>query len=534
MPRLPHRPEFVVTLESLTNLSAIEQLELGFYWRIEGMRSHASFLMEGTRHSERLMRVHLENGHLIVMCEGGKRLRPCGSHSCANVSKNQGFPAGQPCRQLRKRNLKRPIFMRNYYGYRGRRDCADESSRSPRQRPDAIRFGGGETTSEVSDNTRRAHSICARRWRNRRDPSRSQLGGLGMPYSFLRGRWLRVVTTCAVVSLSFATVDPLRAADGPNAAGAGANGQVEIDDPAHYPGLTFVKPGVSTKVMRKQATSEIPMDRLSPEGQRKSLALLKNVGMYRRLPTISFECDPEIYRYFLTHPDVAVSSWRAMEISQFQLQELDPYHYRADAGDGSVGSVELLLSTPTETLIHCDGAFKSPLLPKPIVARSLMRLQTSFAKTADGRIVGTHTGDVFVEFPSPTVETVAKVIAPVSHSIADRNFKQMTLFVHLMSQAMGRHPGWIEQIGNKMEGISPQKKQEFLEVSARSAAEARRRQAIANGHPGFSPEELLVPFRQFAADDKVAPAGAVQLSSGAAPTRTAQAIVHPTANTQKR
>ena len=358
-----------------------------------------------------------------------------------------------------------------------------------------------------------------------------------MPYSFLRGRWLRVVTTCAVVSLSFATADPLRA-DGPNAAGAGANlpgnGQVEIDDPAHYPGLTIVRQGVSTKAMRKQAVSEIPMDRLSPDGQRKSQALLKNVGMFRRLPTVSFECDPEIYRYFLTHPDVAVSSWRAMEISQFQLQELDPFHYRADAGDGSVGSVELLLSTPTETLIHCDGAFKSPLLPKPIVARSLMRLQTTFAKTQDGRIIGTHSGDVFVEFPSPTVETVAKVIAPVSHSIADRNFKQMTLFVHLMSQAMARHPGWIEQIGNKLEGVSPQKKQEFLEVSARSAAEARRRLAAANGMPGFSPEEVLVPFRQWATDDKAAPAGTVQLSSGTTTTRTVQTAAQPTANTSKK
>lgn len=346
-----------------------------------------------------------------------------------------------------------------------------------------------------------------------------------MPYAFTRGRWLRVVTTCAAISLSFATVDPLHAADQPNAAGVGtnapANGQLEFDDPAHYPGLTISKPGLSTKVVRKQATSDIPMDRLTPEGQRKSQALLKNVGMFRRLPTISFECDPEIYRYFLTHPDVAVSSWRAMEISQFQLQELDPYHYRADAGDGSIGSVELLLSTPTETLIHCDGAFKSPLLPKPIVARSLMHLQTSFAKTPDGRIVGTHTGDVFVEFPSPTVETLAKVISPVSHAIADRNFKQMTLFVHLMSQAMARHPGWIEQIGNKLEGIPPQKKQEFLEVSARSAADARRRMS-ANGQPGFTPEEVLMPFRQLTTDDKPTTGGNIQLSSGSVPPRTAQ------------
>ena len=239
------------------------------------------------------------------------------------------------------------------------------------------------------------------------------------------------------------------------------------------------------------------LDRLAPEAQRKSQLVVKNLGMFRRLPAISFECDPDVYDYFLRNPDVAVSTWRAMEISQFQLRETGANQYHADAGDGSVGEVELLLHTPTETMIHCDGAFKSPLLPKPIVARSLMRLQTSFAKDAEGRMIGTHTGDVYVEFPSQAVEAVARVIAPVSHNIADRNFKQMTLFVHLMSQAMARHPGWIEQTGNKLDGISKQRKLEFLEVSARSCAISRKRIAVANGMQPLSPDESLTPFRNW-------------------------------------
>jgi hypothetical protein len=122
-----------------------------------------------------------------------------------------------------------------------------------------------------------------------------------------------------------------------------------------------------------------------------------------------------------------------------------------------------------------------------------MRLQTSFTKEADGRIIGTHTGDVFVEFPSQAVETVAKLISPISHSIADRNFKQITLFAHLMTQAMARHPGWIEQIGCKLDGVTPQQRQHFLEVSARSYVLARKRSA--GQLKPFAPEEVLSPFR---------------------------------------
>lgn len=47
----------------------------------------------------------------------------------------------------------------------------------------------------------------------------------------------------------------------------------------------------------------------------------------------------------------------------------------------------LYLTTPKDTLIYCEGAFKSPLLPKPIVAKSVMRLQAKFDKQTDGHML---------------------------------------------------------------------------------------------------------------------------------------------------
>ena len=361
-----------------------------------------------------------------------------------------------------------------------------------------------------------------------------------MPYSFQRGKWLRTVTTGAAICLSATllnAMDELDTTEGLAQLGARSVArdsvakEAEHEEKSQYPGLTMVKPGTSATSVRKQSIVDLKLERLSEEAQQKSQSLLKNLGMYRRLPTISFECDPAVYDYFLRNPDVAVATWRAMEISQFQLQETGPNQYHADAGDGSVGEVELYLHTPTDTIIHCDGAFKSPLLPKPIIARSLMRLQTSFVKEQDGRIIGTHSGDVFVEFPSQAVEAAARVIAPVSHSIADRNFKQMTLFVHLMSQAMVKHPGWVEQTGNKLDGISKQRKQEFLEVSARSCGEARRRFAAANGMQPFSPEEVLTPFRNWNAQGTGL--GSTQLSTSGAGTRAVERTSQAGTATQK-
>lgn len=298
----------------------------------------------------------------------------------------------------------------------------------------------------------------------------------------------------AAGSTAWSNEPPVPGREPVDIAGKAVVAETDLDAAFQSLGVSTAKVGTSSSIARKQAIGELPVSELTIESAAKVNGILSNMAMFRRLPTLTFEVDPNIYRYFLQQPDVTVATWRAMDISKFQLKEVSPNCYSADAGDGSVGRIEILHQTPNEILIHCDGAFKSPLLPKPIVAKALMRLQTSFSREADGRVIGTHSGDVFVEFPSQAVETVARVISPVSHSIADRNFKQITLFVHLMTQAMAKHPGWIEMIGNKLDGITPEEKQEFLEVSARSHAMARRRVAGPAAKP-FAPDEILTPFR---------------------------------------
>ena len=274
------------------------------------------------------------------------------------------------------------------------------------------------------------------------------------------------------------------------------------DDPCTYQGLTITQAGTSSSAVKKQAIADISLERIAPETRLKAQTILKNTSLYRRLPTISFEVDRNVYAYFLRHPDMAVASWRAMGISKLTLESQPPNKYVADAGDGSKGTVEVIYSSPEETLIACDGAFKSPLVAKPIVARSLMRLQAKFHTDAEGRLMATHTGDVFVEFPSQTVETVAKIISPVSYSIADRNFKQLTFFAHMMTVAMSKQPGWVEAVAKRMDGVTEPQREEFLQLAATSYVSARQRDAARKGQP-LSLDDVLRPLR-------VTPAGATE------------------------
>src|SRR5258708_31279202 len=135
--------------------------------------------------------------------------------------------------------------------------------------------------------------------------------------------------------------------------------------------------GTSETAARKAAIAALPVDQLTVENRQRVHTLIKSVSFYRRLPKVTFTVEPEVYNYFLAHPDVAVSVWRAMKISKLKMWQTGRFDYEADTGDGSVGTLEVLHMGGEKNLVMCDGLYKSQLFTKPIEAKSLLFLQMS-------------------------------------------------------------------------------------------------------------------------------------------------------------
>jgi hypothetical protein len=128
-----------------------------------------------------------------------------------------------------------------------------------------------------------------------------------------------------------------------------------------------------------------------------------------------------------------------------------------------------------KNLVTCDGLYKSPLLVKPIEAKSLLFLQTNFTRDADGTVYVTHRADLFVTFPSQTVDVVSRIFSPLTVSMTDRTFTEVSLFLKMMSLAMTRRPDWVEQIAGQMEGVADVRREQVLELNAQVHSAARKR-----------------------------------------------------------
>jgi hypothetical protein len=75
------------------------------------------------------------------------------------------------------------------------------------------------------------------------------------------------------------------------------------------------------------------------------------------------------------------------------------------------------------------------------------------------------------------------LISPVSYRIADRNFEEVSLFVEMMSSAMSRQPGWVEQISARLDGVLAGRSQELLNVTAAVYIDYERRRLAETGQP---------------------------------------------------
>src|SRR5436309_1961563 len=91
----------------------------------------------------------------------------------------------------------------------------------------------------------------------------------------------------------------------------------------------------SSRAAREDAIRSIPMDKLDPAMREKVKAAIAGKTLYRRLPVQTIDCDPDLYLFMVRHPDVIVSIWEVMKISNVALQRTGPDSFIASDNAGT-------------------------------------------------------------------------------------------------------------------------------------------------------------------------------------------------------
>ena len=269
-----------------------------------------------------------------------------------------------------------------------------------------------------------------------------------------------------------------------------AHGGSQLEDLAIRAGFKILSQGDSSTDSRKQASAGVPFAKMTAVNRQRAFKIVEDCNQFRRLLELQYSVDPAIYQYLLRHPDVAVSTWRVMGISKFEMWQTGLMEYEAQAADGSEGMADILYLDAEQCVFVCDGRYHNPLLPKPLAAVALIWFRNSFEPAVDGSYLVTQKADVFVAFSSTGLSAVARMLTPVTNSLMDRNLYEVSLYASLMSRAVRDEPEWVIQVAQQMDGVLPQRRSELVNI----ARQPRRRIAAARSvseSPGDERERLL-------------------------------------------
>src|SRR3984893_14739759 len=76
----------------------------------------------------------------------------------------------------------------------------------------------------------------------------------------------------------------------------------------------------NSRAARDEAVKSIPFDKLSGEMRTRVSTVINNISVYRRLPTQSIDCDPDLFVFLVRNPEVIVDIWRVMGITNMTLE----------------------------------------------------------------------------------------------------------------------------------------------------------------------------------------------------------------------
>lgn len=219
----------------------------------------------------------------------------------------------------------------------------------------------------------------------------------------------------------------------------------------------------TNRAAREDAIRGIPFHNLSQQAQQRIAAVVRKPTMFRRMPVTSIRCDPELHRFSIRQPEVIVSIWQLMGITQVTAQRTAPYVLKCNDGVGTVTDMELIYGDNDTHVILCEGSYDGPLFRKPLKGRCVLVLRSGAKQQGAGYQI-TNMLDVFVQVDHAGLDIFAKTLHPLLGKSADINFTESMRFMEKMSRAAENNSEGMQHMIGRLQDLQPKVRDNFKQV----------------------------------------------------------------------
>lgn len=233
----------------------------------------------------------------------------------------------------------------------------------------------------------------------------------------------------------------------------------------------------NARAAREDATRGVPFAKLSPRLAPQIQRVVGHPSIYRRLPIQVIDCDPKMYHFLLNNPEVIVNIWQVMGITKVQITRTSPTSYEASDGAGAVGKLEIAYSDQDTQVVYCEGMYEGPMFSKPLRAQCVLLFKAGYVQDTNRRYFISARCDAFIRLENVGLEILAKTFQPMVNNSADANFVETAAFISTVSRTSERKPTGMAKLGNRLQNISPEVRENFIDLTQQVATRTRQNQA---------------------------------------------------------
>ncbi len=209
----------------------------------------------------------------------------------------------------------------------------------------------------------------------------------------------------------------------------------------------------------------IPWNSLDEQSRKQVREVVDGKTFVRHMPQQVGYCDPGLYDFLVSHPDVVIELWELLGVTQISLKETGPDQYLLKEGTATTSRVEVLYKSKNLCIVYALGEYEAPLMPRKIKGDVVLVLKSRYGRDKEDRPVVQSDLDAYVRIHNPGAEMLAKVMIPVVGKIADSNFEQTVGFVMNLSEAAQEDFEPFQDYARRMRNVRPEVAEEFAVVT---------------------------------------------------------------------
>jgi len=239
-----------------------------------------------------------------------------------------------------------------------------------------------------------------------------------------------------------------------------------------------VAPADTSPTAQQQAIQAIPLNQLTPQAQAKLQPVLSSPSIYRRLPAEVVTCDRDMYLTLVRNPEIIVSIWHLMEVTELDMRRNGPFSFNCDDKAGTTSRVELIYGDANTHVFYADTHYDGPLLARPVKGRVVLLLRSEYFTDEHGRPQVKSVMDAFIRIDHLAANLVARTLAPLVVRTADHNFSESFRFVGRVSAAAEANGPGMRELATRLAEVDVLRQRKFADVSTLVAQRAAARREL--------------------------------------------------------